>query len=366
MGIKDLFPTEEDLRRHLQSNNERYVSRLKSVVGTLEQEHNENKKYHKIGTVLFVPSLAIGLIYIVALWEFKMFFHFGWLLLMSVLLYTSFYFFKKVKSSGHLYNITINHELYKILFTELAVSGKLIGRYGPTVLRNGEAKLTEKNRWFKSTTIAPYAERKTVLKQLEQSELVTDGRNISTVGDIFTLNSKGEEVRVAELELMDVQKEVGGGKNKKKVFKGLFFSFELPNTLTHKTFVSTEGDSDGFGHQTFLKRLKGEGLEVTELEWGQFEDLLQVATTDPAGARQVLTPDFMVELYDWWKTKKQNIRISFNENRLSILFPDNNIRLGETIDEITPEAVGGYMESMAVPMLHVLHIVEDIEKRFSR
>ena len=74
MGIKDLFPTEEDLRRHLQSNNERYVSRLKSVVGTLEQEHNENKKYHKIGTVLFVPSLAIGLIYIVALWEFKMFF----------------------------------------------------------------------------------------------------------------------------------------------------------------------------------------------------------------------------------------------------------------------------------------------------
>ncbi len=165
---------------------------------------------------------------------------------------------------------------------------------------------------------------------------------------------------LAELNLKHV---TGSGKDRrvKKIFHGYFVSFPIGKVLQGKTFVSTEGDTRGFGHTSFWSGFTAGEVKKTSLEWNEFEDLLHVATSNPTEARYILTPNFMIDLHDWWKEKKQNIRFSFLENRVYILFPDTKIQLGKTLETLGEHEVGEYLQSIAVPLLHVLHVIEDVE-----
>jgi len=89
-----------------------------------------------------------------------------------------------------------------------------------------------------------------------------------------------------------------------------------------------------------------------------------VVTSDPTEARYILTPDFMSDLYDWWQSKKTNIRIVFKDNRMYVLYPDRDVKFGYTLVTLTAEEFKKYLLSIARPLLHVLHLVEDVEKRF--
>lgn len=83
-------------------------------------------------------------------------------------------------------------------------------------------------------------------------------------------------------------------------------------------------------------------------------------TTDKVEARYILTPNFMSDLYDWWKAKKGNIRISFIGNKMYLLFPDNQIRFNDTVANIDETEVKQYMLTIARPLLHILHLIEDV------
>lgn len=161
---------------------------------------------------------------------------------------------------------------------------------------------------------------------------------------------------------MDIRNITGSGKNRqeKRIFKGYFVSYDLPHTLDAKTFVSTEGDDSGFGHVDFWNFTKETLPEETLLEWAEFEDLLHVMTTDKIEARYILTPNFMSDLYDWWKQQKGNIRISFIKGKMYMLYPDAQVRIHDSVASIDEEEVKSYVLTVARPILHILHLIEDV------
>ena len=203
-----------------------------------------------------------------------------------------------------------------------------------------------------------------VLWSLSLSELLTERKDKIHIGDVFLTTFTGNEMLVSELF---ATRNEGSGKNLRTVtvFKGLFTSFKLPKQLTGTTFISTEGDETGYGHRDFWGRIKGmEKVEETILEWNEFEKYLHVATTDGSEARYILTPDFMVDLYDWWKESKRNIRIVFRDSELYMLFPDTNITVKSTISSSNTKVLKKYAMTIITPIWHVLKLLDDVNKRF--
>jgi hypothetical protein len=70
----------------------------------------------------------------------------------------------------------------------------------------------------------------------------------------------------------------------------------------------------------------------------------------------------MLDLHDWWLNQKQNIRLSFLDNKMYMLFPDTEIRIGKTVKQIDREQMQAYLESIGIPLLHALHLIEDIQQ----
>lgn len=201
-------------------------------------------------------------------------------------------------------------------------------------------------------------ERTALLALIDHSELVTESRNMAMMGDMVSFTVNGKQVFVSEL---DLRNETGSGKNRKvkKIFHGYFVSCDLPVLRSGKTFVSTDGDRNGFGHRTFWNtRVTDAGLSDVILEWNEFENLLHVASTDQIEARVVLTPDVMHRLYDWWQGEKGNIRLSFIASRLYILFPSREVTLAASVKTISPEAIRNELLVITKPLVPILHLLE--------
>lgn len=207
-------------------------------------------------------------------------------------------------------------------------------------------------------------EKEAFIAELNDSELITETVHTHTVDDRVTTEYDGYALSVTELHATRTE---GSGKNKRTVtvFKGVFVTHELPKTVEGETYISTEGDKHGFGHQSFWKKLTGrQDVEVTELEWNEFEKDLHVVTSNPTEARYILTPDFMHELHDWWRGSTRNIRISFKGNRCYVLFPDSKISFGTAPLWITAERVENYAMTIATPLWHVFNLLDDVRTRF--
>lgn len=203
-----------------------------------------------------------------------------------------------------------------------------------------------------------------VTNLLMHSELVTEPHNHTKIDDMMHIPWADREEGTLFIAELDLKHVTGSGKNRrvKHIFSGYFVSFDLERPLAGKTFISTEGDTRGFGHRSFWKGVTGgQKLEVTELEWNDFENLLHVATTNPTEARYILTTNFMTDLYDWWKDKKRNIRIAFIGSRMYVLFPDTGIRFNNTVPNLDTSNLQEYAMTIAKPLMHVLHLVEDVK-----
>jgi hypothetical protein len=101
-------------------------------------------------------------------------------------------------------------------------------------------------------------------------------------------------------------------------------------------------------------------IKETELEWNEFERDLHVATNNEAEARYVLTPDFMVDLHDWWSEEKENIRIVFRENKMLMLLPDRGVHINRSTASDKSEDLKDYALTMIKPLWRTLTLVEDI------
>ncbi len=344
---------------------------VKKEVGGLESEYVRYRRRQRFGVLLIaagflLPNLVIFTMEIVASGIINWWSNAINILVFgaSVLLFG--YFGLNMMISGmasiRKFHGSVDHVLFAQTFALLGVEGKLIEHsasfdereFSDTRFGKLKKTLVEYARAHKKSKEANEA-----IDVLKQSELITEPFNHSAVDNLFEIKIGDSFMRGAELDIKHI---TGSGKNRqvKNIFKGYSVSYELPHVLEGKTFISTEGDKYGFGHRTFWSVVSEGGAQETTLEWNDFEELLHVATTDRVEARYILTPRFMMELHDWWKSKETNIRMSFIGNRVYMLFPDDQIRIDETVDSINAEEVKEYMLSIARPLLHVVRLIEGV------
>lgn len=203
-----------------------------------------------------------------------------------------------------------------------------------------------------------------VTTALEESELLTERVERLDIGDVFETEFSGKILRVSELHATRTE---GSGKHKQTVtvFKGLFVTYQLRTTLSGTTFISTEGDTRGYGHRSFWGAVTGKNaVEETLLESNEFERDLHVATSDGTEARYILTPDLMYDLHEWWKEHERNIRIVCKESECAMLFPDKDVKVSYFTTRQDLSFLKKYTESIIVPIWHVLLLLEEISERF--
>jgi hypothetical protein len=194
---------------------------------------------------------------------------------------------------------------------------------------------------------------------IAHSELITEPFDRLSVDTTLTIQHGNSTLLVAEIEVKNTTDSKA--RRVKEIFKGYFVSYDLQRTLVAKTFVTTEGDTTGFANQTLLSDVLRSDVTETTLEWNEFEQLLRVTTTNELEARYVLSTDVMLDLYEWWKDKKGSIRLSFIENRLYMLFPDDKIQFYDTVPKIEQKALTDYLYSIAKPLMYVVHLIEDMK-----
>ena len=263
------------------------------------------------------------------------------------------------------YHSTIDRVLFAQVFSILGIEGNLLIRkevanplYNFSTL--GRESIFEflKTLQVKKNTISTISTE--ILQVLASSELITEAHNTNQVDTELEIVKGSITLTVAEL---DIEHVTGSGKNQsvKQIFHGYFARCKLGKELTGKTFVSTEGDTNGFGQVSFWNKGNAGIPKETILEWNDFENMLHVATTNETEARYVLTPDFMQDLYDWWKEHKTNIRVSFIKDSLYILFPDEQVRINTTVNNLTEERLVEYVYTIARPLWHILRLIEKVK-----
>ncbi|HEY0964711.1 MAG TPA: DUF3137 domain-containing protein [Candidatus Paceibacterota bacterium] len=239
----------------------------------------------------------------------------------------------------------VDRILYEKTFSLLGLEGKWFPQPIP------------KNIWEQLRSYGSHTEMQRTLELLRVSEAITHPYNRTKIDDAFELNVGGRTLYGCEL---DLKYETGSGKNRRTipVFSGLFISYPLQRPLEGRTFVTNNNDASGFGHSAFLGD-KDERLRETELEWNEFEELLRVTTNNEVEARYILTTDFMHDLYDWWNGGP-SARLSFIGSTMTLILSAKKIRFGDTIEKISDEEIKEYILTIAKPLLHVVHLVQDV------
>jgi hypothetical protein len=181
------------------------------------------------------------------------------------------------------------------------------------------------------------------------------------VDDEVVVRFNGQNVSVKEVSLKR-SKGRGNQQYYSNVFTGLFVEVGFDRSCTGHTYIAVE---DSVGDLIFGKCWKPamrSNLQVTELESNEFEEVLKVYTDNPVEARQILTPDFMYDLYKWWKGKQQHIRVSFVDDRMYVLFADNRVRTRPKMIGLDRAEIQRHIESVALPLLHIFHLAEDVRR----
>tara|TARA_B100000508_G_C11464464_1_gene280856 strand:- start:4702 stop:5700 length:999 start_codon:yes stop_codon:yes gene_type:complete len=194
---------------------------------------------------------------------------------------------------------------------------------------------------------------------LLESKLITLPKLNITSDDMYQVYG-GPDLSFRELH---VTRDVKRGKHQstEQVFKGIFMVADLPKEHPAETYISTEGDRSGFAHRTFWHDVFEFGnIEETELEWNDFEKDLHVASSDGSAARQILTPDFMEDLHEWWLEHKLNIRIAFKGARMYMLLPASSIQIGTSTTSTKPKKIRRFATSLAQPIWRSLRLFEDL------
>lgn len=376
MSIKDTIKDEAALETIIDYKIAAITTSTKREVGRLEQDYAKFRRYQRVGFLLIaaaflLPNSAMFVLEVlfVNLTNF-------WSTIMSALVFIlslmlcSYFGFKFILSGSDVirqFHAKVDTILFGAVFSLFGVKGELIEHTvvidKKTVDGTGGkiAELVDILRaHFRSLRESPESEQ--VLASLKASLLVTEPFNTIHIDNVFAVDVADRRLMVSELHLEHINGS-GKSRNVKQVFKGYFVALPLKRALVGKTYISTDGDSHGFAHRTYWSTLidNENQIKETKFEWNDFEELLHVATDNNREAREILTPQFMSDLHDWWKNQeKLNIRIAFVGNLMYMLFPDGQIRFEQTVSKVEPAELKEYMLTIAKPLLHVLHLVEDV------
>lgn len=375
MGLKKNIPNEAALEVVVAGQIATITEQTKAEVGALEKQYVQFRHYQRVGFLIIAASFLLPNFAVFILEVFFVNLKNSWSTLISVLVFVvslaiCAYYGGRFLLSGsdviRMFHAKVDRVLFGKIFAIFELKGKLIEH---TVVIDKKEVDPKGPKWrqlfeiirahFRSLRESEKSER--VITTLTTSELITEPFNTTKIDNIFEITLGDKTLFVSELHVQNIS---GSGRSRhvNEIFKGYFATTSLKETLNGKTFVSTEGDLHGFAHRSYWSSLTNEKVKETIFEWNDFEELLHVATDNEKEARHVLTPTFMTDLYDWWKIQsKANIRVSFIGNNFYLLFPDKQIRFEDTVSEVEEKQLQEYLLTIAKPLLHVLHLVEDVK-----
>lgn len=374
MRYKQGIPNTDTLRSLIAENISAITSAVRAEVGTLEKEYINFRRYHRV-TVLVIalafllPNLAVFLlgIYLTELPN-TLRYIIGVVAALLTLSMCGYYGGRLILSGYEMiqqFHKSIDKIAFSKVFDLIGVEGKLLTHS----IHISEKLLDEStSKWSQLFeiivghyhSIKVTDEAKQVFAALTSSELITEPYNVTQIDTVFEVTVAGSPLTITELDIKHVD---GSGRKKREtsLFKGYFATYPLKRTCNGKTFISTEGDLYGFAHRTYWEGVaSGEVKEVIVGDTA-FEELLFVATTDEAETKAIVSKQFMDDLYAWWQKQNANIRISFIGDTMYILFPDERIRFEDTVDSIDDKEVEEYLVTIAEPLLHIIHLIEDME-----
>ena len=347
MKLKDRIKDESDLSQKIDSVLRVVTEEVRGAVGHLEQDYIRYQERLKL--MFFFAILAFIVIQIEQTFGIVGGISaFGSVLLLIICIVAFIYTLVGLISDNSVvrnFHYGVNQVVYKhvaMLFGgTLKHLQKPIKKRKPTVFRSilQDSKTT-----------------RSVLSRIKASELVTQNYNQHHIDDVFELSLEGSSVHVSEVELMRK-----GDKSEYTVFKGYFVVTKLQRPLKGKTFVTTDNDTSGYAGLSVLSGILKSDMRETVLEWNEFEGKLRVTTNSEVEARYILSTDFMDDLYSWWKEKHSKIRISFVGEHMYLVFPDESLRFNHTLNNISEKETREYMLSVARPLMHVVHLIEDVK-----
>lgn len=353
-GLKDKIQNESMLRIIVETQRSAFTSAVQLTAGHLEQAYKKYRVRRVIGVVLLMSFPVWSWV-----WGFYPVFP-SWLLFLVSSLSIGFgltYMLRGMHVVNQ-FNQLVDTALYAQILELLGVSCRLVPQTTvlPTKVIANPRTFSERVMNFIAISKTKVEENEEILGALRQAELITESYNTTQIDTVMECTYETRSFTVAELEVKQI---TGSGKNRsvREIFYGYFVQVPLGRRLEGKTFVTAQDDKTGFAQRSMF----GGGVPETQLEWNEFEDLLHVATTDGTEARYILTPDYMQDLYTWWKGQEGAIRVSFIGARMCILFPDKRMKLHDTVAAITEDEVVEYAFSIARPMYHIVNLIEDVK-----
>ncbi len=211
---------------------------------------------------------------------------------------------------------------------------------------------------FKHTKSSEHDEETKSL--LSESNLLTAENIDITSDDMYHTLS---EASLSFREIIATQRvQQGENHTNTVVFKGILVVADT-KYYVGETYISTDGDRSGFAHKTFWSNLfSSSEIKETILEANDFEADLHVASNNPTAAREILTPNFMIDLHDWWKEHKSNMRIVFKDKRMLMLLPESTIVTSHYTTSTKPIRIKKYLLSLAKPIWRSLYLIEDVRR----
>lgn len=144
--------------------------------------------------------------------------------------------------------------------------------------------------------------------------------DVEEVQDSFTAQQKGADVHIEVVE-WEIQNTDKDDEVRSHVYNGFIVSYRLRTPVKGTTILTADDDwAKRHGKKQQLKRV--------ELEWIEFEKTFDLFTTNEQEAREIMAPDVMSVLYDFYKM--------MGEPGLCFVFHDKEISCFYPVDEVCP------------------------------
>lgn len=371
MSIND-FPTDDQLKAYVTEHLQHFKTAVESVTGDLGQEYFQSVKLRQRGWKVvagsgvlgffslsgfeFSPILAVTLLATAGL---------GLALGTRMIRSISAKQIREVTTKAHLAllpPIAAAAGVNSIVTIEQRIKNK--ADFDTAYSKPGENIFESNSRLAKvSQQLFTTYDQDELVERLKQARLLPEIqsqlRRRFVFSTIHAVETSSRTIRFSQLYCSPPAETVGGSGIRillRKLSRSLFIEIPVSQTFTGTTVVTTEKFSGGTKQKTLVESLKKIGVNVSELEWNDFENLLHVITDNEIEARYILTPDFMESVYLWWQGKNQEIRISFTNNTISILLFGDTVSFGADLADLSDEKIKEHIEAMLIPLVHCLQL----------
>lgn len=204
-------------------------------------------------------------------------------------------------------------------------------------------------------------DRGKTITQLAESSLL-DTANIDVVSDDVYTVFGDREVVIRELVVTPTS-----DKNivwKRYIFKGLFVVVDWPHDVSVEAYISADGGNGDFSHEKFWPEvINNPAVYEVPTDDAGLKKHLHTASNDLEAVKDILTQDFLHDIYQWWSSHHLNLRISIKGGKMYIMLPEASVRIATSTTSTKPGAIEKYAWGLVNPIWHCLRLIESASNR---